>query len=56
MCHARHQFAVTAEAAFDLKHQRHAAIDAGAKIAQRHHSVRRILERDGLQFVSGFGE
>ena len=54
--HPLHQPAVAVEMAFDLDHQRHAAGDERAEIAERHHPLRRILERDRLQFGRGLAE
>src|SRR5205807_4770218 len=51
-----HQPAVAIEMAFDLDHQRHAAGDERAEIAERHHPLRRILELNRLQFGRGLAE
>src|SRR5205085_1819573 len=52
--HPLHQLAVAVKMALDLDHQRHAAGDHGAEVAERHHPLGRVLERDGLQLGGGF--
>jgi len=40
--------------ALDLDHQRHAAGNQAAEVAERHHPLGRVLERERLQFSGGF--
>ena len=48
--HPPDEFAVAIEVAFDLDHQRYAAIDQLAEIAKRHHPLGGILELDRPEF------
>src|SRR6185436_16736134 len=54
--HPLHQPAVAIEMAFDLDHQRYAAGNERTEIAERHHPLRRILERNRLEFGRGLAE